>query len=59
VQLGWGVREQGGRTVYLLPHAATVRDVVAAFDGVDISAVSAGPVTLEHAYLELLQGWPA
>jgi succinyl-CoA synthetase alpha subunit len=56
VQLGWGVREHGGQTVFLLPVASSVREVVSAFEGVDISAVSVGPVTLEHAYLELLEG---
>ncbi len=56
VQLGFGVREHGGQTLFLLPTAASVREVVSAFDGIDISAVSVGPVTLEHAYLELLGG---
>ncbi len=57
-QLGWGVRDWGGQAAFLLPTAATVREVVAALDGLDISAVSVGPVTLEHAYLELLGGGP-
>ena len=53
-ELGWAVRRYGGRLCCLLPQAASLRDVVQALDGAGVTAVSVLPVTLEHAYLELL-----
>jgi ABC-2 type transport system ATP-binding protein len=52
---GWPVRHYGGRLACLLPGPLPLRDVVQALDGLGITAVSVQPVTLEHAYLELLQ----
>ncbi len=52
--LGWAVRRYGGPLCCLLPHAATLREVVEALDGAGVTAVSVSPVTLEHAYLEAL-----
>ena len=52
--LGWAVRPHAGQLLCLLPQASSLRDVVQAIDGGEVSAVSLQPVTLEHAYLELL-----
>ena len=52
--LGWAVRAQGGQLLCLLPQTSTLREVVQALDGGEVSSVSLQPVTLEHAYLELL-----
>jgi ABC-2 type transport system ATP-binding protein len=53
--LGWATRSYAGQLGCLLPHAATLREVVEAFDGVDVHSVSVEAVTLEHAYLEVLR----
>ncbi len=53
--LGWAVRRYGGQLCCLLPLAATLREVVEALDGAGVTAVQVQPVTLEHAYLEVLQ----
>jgi hypothetical protein len=42
----------------LLAQQVSLREVVNAFDGIDVSAVSVQPITLEHAYLEVLHGAP-
>lgn len=55
---GWPVRLWAGAVACLLPdapHAGTLREVVAAFDGVELSSVSVQPVGLAHAYLEVTQ----
>jgi ABC-2 type transport system ATP-binding protein len=52
--LGWAVRRYAGQLCCLLPRAATLREVVEALDGAGVTAVKLQPVTLEHAYLELL-----
>jgi len=52
--LGWAVRPHAGQLLCLLPQASSLRDVVQALDGDEVTSVSLQPVTLEHAYLELL-----
>jgi ABC-2 type transport system ATP-binding protein len=52
--LGWATRSYAGKLGCLLPQQLSLRDVVSAFEGVDVSAVSVQPVALEHAYLEVL-----
>ena len=52
--LGWAVRPHAGQLLCLLPKASSLREVVQAIDGGEVSSVSLQPVTLEHAYLELL-----
>jgi ABC-2 type transport system ATP-binding protein len=52
--LGWAVRPHAGQLFCLLPQAISLREVVEALDGGEVSSVSLQPVTLEHAYLELL-----
>ena len=52
--LGWAVRPHAGQLLCLLPQASSLREVVDGLDGDEVSSVSLQPVTLEHAYLELL-----
>ena len=52
--LGWAVRPHAGQLLCLLPQATSLREVVQALDGGEVSSVGLQPVTLEHAYLELL-----
>jgi ABC-2 type transport system ATP-binding protein len=54
--LGWAARRYAGELAFLLPQEAPLRDVVQAFDGLDVSAVSVVPVSLEHAYLDVMRG---
>jgi len=53
--LGWGVRDYAGRLNCLLPHQLSLKDVVDALNGLGVSSVSLQSVSLEHAYLEVLQ----
>ncbi len=58
---GWPVRDWAGALACLLPeppHATTLREVVQAFEGVDVSSVTVQPVGLVHAYLELMHQAP-
>ncbi len=58
---GWPVRAWAGALACLLPQAqqgSTLREVIEAFDGVDIRSVSVQPVGLAHAYLEVMQQPP-
>jgi hypothetical protein len=43
----------------LLPQNLSLREVVGALDGTQVSAVSVQPVTLEDAYLELVGETPS
>ena len=52
--LGWAVRQRAGQLSCLLPHLLSLREVVDALDGPEVSAVSVQAVTLEDAYLELV-----
>ena len=52
--LGWAVRSHAGQMMCLLPQACSLREVVQAIDGGEVTSVSLQPVSLEHAYLELL-----
>ena len=56
LDLGWQVRQQADQIRLLLPRAFSLREVVDALDGTQVSAVSVHPVTLEDAYLELVGG---
>jgi ABC-2 type transport system ATP-binding protein len=58
LDLGWTVRQQAGEMRLLLPHDLSLRDIVDALDGTQVSAVSVQPVTLEDAYLEVLGDGP-
>jgi ABC-2 type transport system ATP-binding protein len=52
--LGWGVRHYAGRLACLLPEEASLRSVVDALVGIEVSAVSLQRVSLEHAFLEVI-----
>ena len=56
--LGWQFRQQADQIRLLLPRAVSLREIVDALDGTQVSAVSVHPVTLEDAYLELVGGNP-
>lgn len=56
--LGWPTRRYAGRLALLLPRPLALADVVAALSGLDVSAAAVQPVTLEHAYLEVMQAPP-
>jgi ABC-2 type transport system ATP-binding protein len=53
LDLGWQVRQHADQIRLLLPRALSLREIVDALDGTQVSAVSVHPVTLEDAYLEL------
>lgn len=53
-ELGWSIRRYAGKIACLLPRPLMLRDVVQAFDGIDIDSVSLQRVSLEHAYLEVM-----
>ena len=61
-ELGWDTRRYAGKIGCLLPQQTSLREIVGAFDGINVSAVSVQRVSLEHAYLEVLHGsgsaWP-
>ena len=56
LDLGWHFRQQADQIRLLLPRAVSLREIVDALDGTQVSAVSVHPVTLEDAYLELVGG---
>jgi len=56
LDLGWQFRQQADQIRLLLPRAVSLREIVDALDGTQVSAVSVHPVTLEDAYLELIGG---
>jgi ABC-2 type transport system ATP-binding protein len=53
--LGWMTRTYAGQLACLLPAAATLQDVVKAFDGLAVRSATLQPIGLQHAYLEVLQ----
>jgi ABC-2 type transport system ATP-binding protein len=57
--LGWSIRQHAGQMRLLLPQNLSLREVVGALDGTQVSAVSVQPVTLEDAYLELVGETPS
>ena len=52
--LGWRVRQHADQIRLLLPGALSLREVVDALDGTQVSALRVQAVTLEDAYLELV-----
>jgi ABC-2 type transport system ATP-binding protein len=54
LDLGWQFRQHADQIRLLLPRAVSLREIVDALDGTQVSAVSVHPVTLEDAYLELV-----
>jgi ABC-2 type transport system ATP-binding protein len=52
--LGWAVRHRADQLSCLLPQLLSLREVVDALDGPEVSAVSVQAVSLEDAYLELV-----
>jgi ABC-2 type transport system ATP-binding protein len=58
LDLGWQVRQHADQIRLLLPFTLSLREIVGALEGTQVSAVSVHPVTLEDAYLELVGGSP-
>jgi ABC-2 type transport system ATP-binding protein len=58
LDLGWQVRQQAGQMRLLLPHPLSLREVVDALEGTQVSAARVQAVTLEDAYLELMGDSP-
>lgn len=54
LDLGWTTRQHAGQLRLLLPQNFSLREIVDALDGTQVSAVSVQSVTLEDAYLELV-----
>jgi hypothetical protein len=54
-ELGWGIRHYAGKIGCLLPQQVSLRTVVDALQDIDVSSVSVQRVSLEHAYLEVVQ----
>ena len=52
--LGWPVRQHAGQISLLLPRYLSLREIVDALDGTEVSAVSVQAVTLDDVYLELV-----
>jgi ABC-2 type transport system ATP-binding protein len=52
--LGWSVQPSHGELHFLLPHPASLREVVEALGDPAVTAVSVQAVTLEDAYLKLV-----
>jgi ABC-2 type transport system ATP-binding protein len=55
-EFGWGIRHYAGKVACLLPGPLTIREIVQALDGdgIDIDSVGLQRVSLEHAYLEVV-----
>ena len=51
---GWAIRHYAGKIACLLSNETTLKAVVDAFTGIDVSAVSLQRVSLEHAFLEVI-----
>jgi len=54
LNVGWQVRQGADQIRLLLPEVFSLREIVDALDGTQVSAVRVQAVTLEDAYLELV-----
>lgn len=54
LDLGWPVRQHADQMRLLLPQHLSLREIVDALDGTEVSAVSVLPVTLDDVYLEVM-----
>lgn len=52
--LGWVPRRYAAEPTYLLPQTLTLTDMLRQLDGLGVTSASVQPVSLEHAYLEVL-----
>ena len=57
-ELGWGIRHYAGKLACLLPQETSLKAVVDAFAGLELSAVTLQRVSLEHAFLEVVHEEP-
>ena len=54
-QLGLHYRDMGGRLGVLLPSSQSLADCAHRFEGLPLRSLALSPVTLEHAYLQLVE----
>ncbi|OIQ89903.1 putative ABC transporter ATP-binding protein YbhF [mine drainage metagenome] len=55
-ELGWALRDYAGRMACLLPRQSSLEETAQALRGVGASSISLQRVSLEHAYLDVVQG---
>ena len=55
-ELGWALRDYAGRMACLLPQQASLEETALALRGVGATSINLQRVSLEHAYLEVMQG---
>lgn len=53
-QLGWSHRTYAGRFACLLRDPLPLAEIVRALEGIEATSISVSPVSLEHAYVEIL-----
>jgi ABC-2 type transport system ATP-binding protein len=53
-EVGWGTRVYADRIGCLLPQQISFEDVARSLGGTGVSSISLQPVSLEHAYLEVM-----
>jgi ABC-2 type transport system ATP-binding protein len=51
---GWTVRQHAGELRLFLPQYLSLREIIDALDGINITSLSLHPVSLDDAYLELV-----
>jgi len=53
---GLSYRLYGGDLIILLQKQMEIREIIDLFEGIPVSSISLKPVSLEHIYLEVIQG---
>jgi len=54
-ELGWSHREWDDQLTFLMPNNLEIKEIIDALGTVKVNAISVQPVTLEDAYLEIMQ----
>jgi ABC-2 type transport system ATP-binding protein len=57
-EIGWATRDYAGRIACLLPQQVSLEEVARSLSGTGVSSISLQPVSLEHAYLEVMHESP-
>jgi len=57
-EIGLSTRDYAGRIACLLPRQISIEEVVRLLGGTGVSSISLQPVSLEHAYLEVMHEFP-
>jgi len=58
MEIGWCTRDYAGRIACLLPQQVSLEEVLHSLSGAGVSSISLQPVSLEHAYLEVMHEFP-